>query len=96
MGLRGLFITLIALLKAETQGGKPWLSSSAHDSHFSWMQVDKQCSFLCVRAPVINVWVTTPLGVLNNPFTGDTYQISRVSGTYITIYNIMKITVMKW
>lgn len=56
------FITLIALLKVETQGAEPWLSSSAHYSHFSWMQVDKQCSFLCVRAPVINVWVTTPLG----------------------------------
>jgi hypothetical protein len=42
---------------------------------------------------VLNLWVMTPLGLLNNPFTGFTYQISCISDIYITIHNNSKIAV---
>lgn len=44
---------------------------------------------------VLNLWVVTPFGGSNDPFTEVVYQIFCMSGTYTNIYNCSKIIVMK-
>ena len=48
-----------------------------------------------ISSGVLNLWVTTPLWGANDPYIGIAYQISCISGIYITIHNNSKITLGK-
>lgn len=48
-----------------------------------------------IRVAVPHVWVSNPLGVLNNPFTGVTCDPSENTDIYVTIHNSSKSTVME-
>lgn len=47
------------------------------------------------RPAVLNLWVRTHLGRLNNLFTGVVYQVRCISDTYTMVHNGSNITVVK-
>lgn len=55
--------------------------------HWTWAYLDHGGGS---KPVVLNLWVTTPVGDSNDPFTRVTHQISCVSDIYLTIHNSSK------